>query len=320
MAQSLREVLRSGEFVITSEIGPPKGWDVSKMQHHIELLRDQVHALNVTDNQSSVMRYPSLGGAIVVKEHGGEPILQMTCRDRNRLALQSDLLFAYSRGIRNVLCLTGDAVPVGDHKTAKSVFDLDSSQLLRGIRVLESGKDMGGNPLDGKMEFCAGAIVTPEAQPLEPQLIKFEKKVACGAEFFQTQAIYDLDSFRRFMEYARQFPVKILAGIVLLTSAKMAKYMTENVPGIFVPQSLIDELAAAPKGQALKKGIEIAGRMIRSLAGEKICDGVHIMAIGREELVPEILQAAGLRPSAFRREGGDSFLGPEKRGATTKGG
>jgi len=297
MGQSFREVLRSGEFVVTSEIGPPKGCEVAKMKHHIEFLKEKVHAMNVTDNQSSVMRYPSLGGAILIKEHGGEPILQMTCRDRNRLALQGDLLFAYSRGIKNVLCLTGDAVPVGDHKTAKSVFDLDSTQLLQAIRVLEKGKDLGGNSIDGKMEFCAGAIVTPEAHPLEPQLIKFEKKVDCGAEFFQTQAIYDLDNFRRFMEFARRFPVKILAGIVLLTSAKMAKFMTENVPGIFVPPIIIDELAKAPKGAAIKKGIEIAGRMIRTVKEEGLCDGVHIMAIGREDVVPEILQAAGIQLS-----------------------
>ena len=300
MVRSLREVLRSGEFVVTSEIGPPKGCDTTKMKHHIEGLKDKVHALNVTDNQSSVMRYPSLGGAILIKELGGDPILQMTCRDRNRMALQGDLLFAYSRGIRNVLCLTGDAVPVGDHKSAKSVFDLDSTQLLRMIRILESGKDMGGNVLEGKVEFCAGAIVTPEARPLEPQVMKFEKKVMCGAEFFQTQAIYDLDNFRNFMDYAHKFPVKILAGIVLLTSAKMAKYMNENVPGILVPQPLIDELASAPKGQALKKGIEIAGRMIRTIKEEKLADGVHIMAIGREEVVPEILQTADIHLNSSR--------------------
>lgn len=294
MASRFRSILRSGEFVVTSEIGPPKGSDVNKMVHHIELLKDKVHALNVTDNQSSVMRFPSLGGAIRIQELGGEAILQMTCRDRNRMALQGDLLFAYSRGVQNVLCLTGDAVPVGDHKTAKSVFDLDSTQLLRAIRVLESGKDMGGNAIEGKVEFCAGAIVTPEARPLEPQLIKFEKKVECGAEFFQTQAIYDLDKFCRFMDYARRFPVKILAGIVLLTSAKMAQYMTDNVPGIFVPPPLIQELASAPKGQALRKGIEIAGRMIHQIKAEKLADGVHIMAIGREEVVPEILQTGGI--------------------------
>jgi 5,10-methylenetetrahydrofolate reductase len=264
------------------------------MLHHIDLLKDKVDALNLTDHQSSVMRFPSLGSALIVKERGGEPILQMTCRDRNRLALQADLLFAYNRGIRNVLCLTGDAVTVGDHKTAKGVFDIDSSQLLCTIRQLESGKDMGGNELNGAPEFCAGAIVTPEADPLGPQLIKFEKKVDSGAEFIQTQAIYDLANFRRFMDYAGKFKVKMLAGIVLLVSARMAKFMNKNVPGIFVPQVMIDELASAPKGTALKKGIEIAGRMVRKIKEEKICDGVHIMAIGKEEVVPEILEIAGI--------------------------
>ena len=294
MAQSFREVLKSGKFVVTSEVGPPKGTNIEKMLHHIDILKDKVDGINVTDHQSSMMRFPSLGGCLYIKEQGGEPILQMTCRDRNRLALQADLLLAYARGIRNVLCLTGDAVVVGDHKEAAGVFELDSCQLLRAIRQLESGKDLGGNELDGAVEFCAGAIVTPEARPIEPQLIKFEKKVEAGAEFFQTQAIYDLNNFHSFMQFARKFPVKILAGIVLLTSAKMAKYMTENVPGIFVPQALIDELASAPKGEAVKKGIEIAGRMIAALKKEAVCDGVHIMAIGREEVVPDILTVAGL--------------------------
>jgi 5,10-methylenetetrahydrofolate reductase len=294
MAPSFREVLKSDRFVITSEIGPPKGTNIEKMLHHIDLLKDKVDALNVTDHQSSVMRFPSIGGCLAIKERGGEPILQVTCRDRNRLALQAELLFAYTRGIRNVLCLTGDAVVVGDHKAAKGVFDLDSAQLLKTIRQMESGRDLGGNELDGAVEFCAGAIVTPEANPIEPQLIKFEKKVEAGAEFFQTQAIYDLDKFAKFMEYARQFPVKILAGIILLVSARMATYMTENVPGVFVPQNLIDELAAAPKGEAINKGIEIAGRMIATLEKESICHGVHVMAIGKEEVVPDILKAAGL--------------------------
>ncbi|MCL0089527.1 methylenetetrahydrofolate reductase [Dehalococcoidia bacterium] len=294
MAQSLREALDSGKFVITSEIGPPKGTNIAKMLHHIDLLKDKVDALNVTDHQSSVMRFPSIGGCLAIKERGGEPILQMTCRDRNRLALQSELLFACTRGIRNILCLTGDAVPVGDHKEARGVFDLDSSQLLHTIRLMESGKDLGGNDLDGVVEFCTGAIVTPEAKPLEPQLAKFEKKVEAGAEFFQTQAIYDLENFARFMEFARQFRVKVLAGVILLVSARMAKYMNENVPGVLVPQNLIDELAGAPKGEALTRGIEIAGRMIAALKKDSICDGVHVMAIGREEVVPDILAAAGL--------------------------
>jgi len=240
------------------------------------------------------MRYPSLGGALLVREMGGEVILQMTCRDRNRLALQADLLFAHSRGIRNVLCLTGDSILLGDHKEAKSVFDLDSSQLLEAIRTLEKGKDLGGNDLDGPLSFCAGAIVTPEADPLAPQLVKFEKKVGAGAAFIQTQAVYDLDKFRSFMDYARKFGVKILAGIILLTSAPMARFMNKNIAGVSVPQALIDEIAGAAKGKALAKGIEIAGRMIRRIKEEGMCDGVHIMAIGKEETVPEIMAAAGL--------------------------
>jgi 5,10-methylenetetrahydrofolate reductase len=294
MVSKFQQVLNSSKFVVTSEVAPPKGTNIEQMLHHIDLLKDKVDAINITDHQSSVMRFPSIGGCLAIEERGGEPILQMTCRDRNRLALQAELLLAHTRGIRNVLCLTGDAVPVGDHKEAKGVFDLDSVQLLRTIRQMESGKDLGGNDLDGAIEFCAGAIVTPEARPIEPQLIKFEMKIESGAEFFQTQAIYDLDNFAKFMQYARQFSVKILAGIVLLSSARMAKYMTENVPGIFVPQNLIDELASAPKGGALNKGIEIAGRMIATLKRESICDGVHIMAIGREEVVPDILAIAGL--------------------------
>ena len=294
MAQSFREALKSGKFVVTSEIGPPKGTNIENMRHHIDLLKDKVDAINVTDHQSSVMRFPSIGGCLHIKVQGGEPILQMTCRDRNQMALQAELLFAYTRGVKNVLCLTGDSIVVGDHKHAMDVFELDSVQLLRAIRELESGKDLGGNDLDGAPEFCAGAIVTPEANPIEPQLLKFEKKIEAGAEFIQTQAIYDLDNFRKFMEHARQYKVKILAGIVLLVSARMAKYMTENVPGIFVPPALIDELANAPKGEALNKGIEIAGRMIATLKKESICDGVHIMAIGKEERVPDILAAAGI--------------------------
>jgi len=294
MPTPFKEALESGKFVVTSEVAPPKGTNLEKFKHHIDLLKDKVDAMNVTDHQSSVMRFPSLGGCLLVKEQGGEVILQMTCRDRNRMALQADLLFASYMGVQNVLCLTGDSIMLGDHKQAKSVFDLDSSQLLETVRTLEKGKDLGGNELDGAVSFCAGAIVTPEADPLEPQLIKFEKKIESGAEFIQTQAVYDLDRFKEFMDYARQFKVKILAGIILLTSAPMARFMNKNIAGVFVPQDLIDEMASAPKGQALTKGIEIAGRMIKRIHDEKMCDGVHIMAIGKEDKVPEIMAAAGL--------------------------
>ncbi len=296
MARPFREALKTKDFVVTAEAGPGKGSNVAKIVEHIELLKDRVDGLNVTDNQSAVMRYPSLATCLLIKEHGGEPVLQVTCRDRNRLAIQADLLFAYSRGIGNVLCLTGDSVDVGDHKEAKPVFDLDSVQLIHLVHTLNSGKDMVGNELDGGVDFCIGASATPSADPIEPQLMKFEKKLSAGVDFIQTQAIYDLDEFKRFVEYARKADekVKILAGIVLLVGAKMATYMNENVPGVFVPQYLIDELAQAPKGQAISTGIEIAGRLIRQIKEERICDGVHIMAIGREERVPEILEAAGI--------------------------
>jgi len=290
-----KEALNSGKFVVTAEVGPPKGTDIEEMIEHINLIKDKVDGINSTDNQSSVMRISSLGACAIIKQQGGEPILQMTCRDRNRLGLESDLLAANVLGIDNVLCLTGDYISVGDHLDAKPVFDLDSVQLVQTVRMMEQGKDLGGNELNAPVNFCCGAIVTPEADPIEPQLMKFEKKIKAGIEFVQTQAIYDIDNFKKFMQYARKFEdVKILAGIVLLTGAGMARYMNANVPGIEVPDALIEELKSAPKGQALQKGIDIAGRMIKQLKDEKICDGVHIMAIGREGVVPDILAAAGL--------------------------
>lgn len=288
------EKLNSGNFLVTTEIGPPKGADTTEIIHHIDVLKDKVDAINVTDHQSSVMRYPSIGGCLLVKERGGEPILQMTCRDRNRLALQADLLLAHSRGIHNVLCLTGDSIDVGDHKEAKPVFDLDSVQLLRMIRTMESGKDMGGNELKGPPKFYIGASVHPEADFIEPQLVKFDKKVTAGAQFFQTQGIFELSTLRRFMQYASQFNVKILAGIIVMASGRMAKYMNDNVPGISVPRTIIDELNSVEKGKGLQKGIEIAARLIREIKDEKLCHGVHIMAVGNEKVVPDILEAARL--------------------------
>ncbi len=291
---SFQDALNSGKFVVTAEIGPPKGTDIKEMLHHAEMLKGKLDAVNVTDNQSAVMRICSLAICKILLDMGHEPILQMTCRDRNRIGLQSDLLGASVLGIRNVLCMTGDHPNAGDHKEAKPVYDVESVQLLKIVDSLNNGKDMMGNELKGRTNFFQGAVVTPEANPLEPQLIKFEKKVEAGAKFFQTQAVYDIEKFKEFMKYARRFPVKILAGLVLLKSAGMANYMNKFVPGISVPQELIDELKEAGKERALDTGINIMARHIRQLKEEKICDGVHIMAIGAEDKVPIIMERAGL--------------------------
>jgi 5,10-methylenetetrahydrofolate reductase len=296
MTEQFKKILKSEKFIVTAEIGPVKGTNTKEMVDNINLIKDRVDALNVTDNQSAVMRYPSVGGCLLIKEQGGEPIFQMTCRDRNRLSIQGDLLFAYSRGIENVLCLTGDSLKMGDHPEAKPVYDIDSIQLIQLVGTLNSGKDLSGNDLDGRVDFCIGASATPTSDPIEPQLIKFEKKLKSGVDFVQTQAVYDLDELKRFVDHSRNINnnVKILAGIVLLVSAGMARWMNENIPGIFVPQDLIDEMAKMPKGEGLSKGIEIAGALIKRIKDEKICDGVHIMAIGKEEKVPDILEAAGI--------------------------
>lgn len=287
-----REALEAGEFLITAECGPPKGTDVNEMLRHAKELLGKVHALNVTDNQSSVMRVSSLAVSKLLLEMGHDPIFQLTCRDRNRLALQSDILGAHVLGIRNVLCLTGDYVTAGDHKGAKPVFDIESAQLLQVVSSLNNGKDMAGNELKGAADLFPGATVTPEAKPIEPQLMKFRKKIKAGARFFQTQAVYDIENFKNFMKEARKYNVKILAGIVVLKSAGMATFINNNVPGITVPQNLIDELKAAGKEKALSAGLDIAARTIRAV--RDLCDGAHIMAIGMEDKVPEIIKRAGL--------------------------
>ncbi|RLC93816.1 MAG: 5,10-methylenetetrahydrofolate reductase [Chloroflexi bacterium] len=287
---SLREKLASGKFVVTAEVGPPKGVDIEEMKKNAELLKDRVDAVNITDQQSSVMRIGSLAGAHLVKQWGLEPVFQMTCRDRNRLALQSDLLNAYVMGIENVLCLTGDHVALGDHPDAKPVFDLDSVSLLAAIKGLEQGRDLGGKELAGSPRFFSGASVTPCAEPLEPQIIKMEKKVKAGAQFFQTQAVYEPRQFETFMQSVKHLNVPVLVGIVLLRSAAMARFMNTNVAGIFVPDALIEEMDKAEKKAA--KGIEIAARLITEM--KDMCQGVHIMAIGMEDRVPAILDAAGL--------------------------
>lgn len=293
---SFREALDSGKFVVTAEVGPPKGTEIKTLLHDIELLKDKVDALNVTDNQSAVMRINSLSVCKIILDKGGEPILQMTCRDRNRIGLQSDLLGASILGINNVLCMTGDHVLAGDHNSAKPVYDIESVQLLKAVDGLNNGRDMAGNALKGNTDFFQGAVVTPEATPIEPQLVKFVKKINAGARFFQTQAIYDIEKFREFMATARKFPIKVLAGLVILKSAGMANFLNKNVPGIRVPEPLIEEMKAAgkEKEKALDIGINIAARHIKQLKDEKICDGVHIMAIGMEDKVPLIMERAGL--------------------------
>jgi methylenetetrahydrofolate reductase (NADPH) len=296
MVESFKKILRKDKFIVTAEIGPVKGTSTQNMVDNIKLLKDKVDALNVTDNQSAVMRYPSIGGCLLIKEQGGEPIFQMTCRDRNRVAMQGDLLFAFSRGIENVLCLTGDSLQMGDHPQAKPVYDIDSVQLIQLVHTLNSGRDFSGNELDGGVDFCIGASATPSSDPIEPQLIKFEKKLKAGIDFVQTQAIYDLEELNRFVDYSREIDgsVKILAGIVLLSSARMAGWMNDNIPGIFVPQNLIDEMNKVPREKSLAKGIEIAGNLVKRIKEEKICDGVHIMAIGREKNALDIIEAAGI--------------------------
>ncbi|MEO5358297.1 MAG: methylenetetrahydrofolate reductase [Nitrospirae bacterium YQR-1] len=291
---SFKEALESGKFVVTAEVGPPKGTDIAVMKHDMELLKGKLDAVNVTDNQSAVMRICSLAVCKLALEHGLEPILQMTCRDRNRIGLQSDLLGASVLGIHNVLCMTGDHVSAGDQKSARPVYDIESVQLLQVVNGLNNGKDMSGADLKGATSFFQGAVVTPESNPIEPQLMKFEKKVKAGARFFQTQAIYNIDKFKEFMAFARKFPVKILAGLVVLKSAGMANFLNNFVPGIKVPQELIDEMKAAGKEKALDTGLNITARHIKQLKEEKICDGVHIMAIGMEDKVPTILERAGL--------------------------
>jgi len=291
---SFKSALESGKFVVTAEVGPPKGTDIKKILHEAEMLKGKVDALNVTDNQSAVMRINSMSFCKLLLEMGQEPILQMTCRDRNRIGLQSDLLGASILGIKNVLCMTGDHPNAGDHKEAKPVYDIESVQLLQIVNALNNGKDMMGNDLLGGTDYYQGAVVTPESNPIEPQMMKFEKKVNAGAKFFQTQAIYDINKFKEFMTSARKFPIKILAGLVLLKSAGMANFMNKFVPGITVPQELIDELKEAGKEKALDAGIDIMARHIKQLKEENVCDGIHIMAIGAEDKVPAIMERAGL--------------------------
>ncbi|MDD5432793.1 MAG: methylenetetrahydrofolate reductase [Candidatus Omnitrophica bacterium] len=288
---NFKEKLQAGKFLVTSEIGPPKGIETKLLLEDAELIRSRVDAINVTDLQSSVMRLGSLAVCAMLKQAGFDPIYQLTCRDRNRLALQSDILSAAAFGINNLLILTGDHPALGDHPEAKPVFDLDSVQLLEVVRKLQEGTDMKGNKLIGAApEFCVGAVVNPGADPLEPQILKMEKKIAAGAQFFQTQAVYDLKVFENFLNKTKHLNTTIMAGIVLLKSAGMARFMNNNVAGVFVPDDLIKEMESTKDKQA--KSVEIAARLIKEL--KPMCNGIHVMPIGWDKVVPRVLDASGL--------------------------
>jgi methylenetetrahydrofolate reductase (NADPH) len=290
---SLQPLLEAGKFVITTEVGPPKGTDITELEEAAEVLRGKVDAANVTDQQSSVMRLGSLPVCHMLKDKGLDPVFQITCRDRNRLALQSDLLSAWVLGVENVLSITGDLPALGDHPQAKPVYDLDSVQLLEVIGGLNEGHDMSGNELKGKTNLFPGAVVNPGADTeaaLELQIIKMEKKIKAGARFFQTQAIYEPESFAKFMKRVEGFKVPVLAGIIPLKSAGMARFMNKNVAGVSVPEELIERMANAE--DRVQTGIAIAAELIKQL--KDMCQGVHIMAIGWEKKVPLVLDSAGL--------------------------
>ncbi|MDO9334547.1 MAG: methylenetetrahydrofolate reductase [Dehalococcoidales bacterium] len=292
-SSKFQEALQSGKFVVTAEAGPLKGTSTTELEEIASVLRGKVDALNVTDQQSSVMRLGSMATCHLLKDWGMEPIFQMTCRDRNRIALQSDLLSAHVLGIENCLALTGDLPSLGDHRQAKPVYDLDSVQLLWAIKRLNEGYDIAGNELKGKTNFFAGAVVNPGADTeaaYELQIIKMQKKIEAGARFFQTQAVYDPVTFAKFMKRVEHFKVPVLAGVIPLKSAGMARFMNKNVAGVFVPEQFITKMAEAEN--KVKAGIEIAANLIKDL--KNICQGVHLMAIGWEKKVPEILKTAGL--------------------------
>ncbi|MBQ8833786.1 MAG: methylenetetrahydrofolate reductase [Oscillospiraceae bacterium] len=290
----ITELFDNGEFVVTAEVGPPKGIHVDHLVEEAKTYLSGITACNVTDNQSSVMRMGSLPACVALKNAGLTPILQLTCRDRNRIALQSELLGAAALGIDNILCLTGDHTKMGDHPGAKPVFDLDSVSLLHTACQLEKGVDLGGNPLVGEPpKFAKGAVVSPCSDSVDAQLAKMERKVMAGAEYFQTQAVFDSEKFIKFMEQAKQFGKPVQLGVIIPKSAGMAKFMNRNVAGVHVPQEMIDALAADKEKAKLGiTGVEIAAKIIKEC--KPYCQGVHIMALGWEAKVPQLLELAGI--------------------------
>lgn len=287
---SFAEALESGRFLVTAELNPPKGTDLSDLLRKAERLKGWVDALNLTDSASAIMTMAPIAAAALLKQHGFEPILQITGRDRNRIAIQGDMLAASALGVPAILCMGGDPPGAGDHPDAKPVFDLDTISIIKAAASLAAGKDMYGHELKGAATFFAGAVANPGAPDLEKEIARMEEKIEAGARFFQTQAVYDLKTFDAFMKGASKFNVPVIAGHIVLKSGDMARRLNATLPGVSVPEELIKELDAATEKPA--KAIEVGGRLVAQLKGA--CRGVHIMAIGWEARIPAILQAGGV--------------------------
>ena len=298
---NIERLLEQGKFIVTSECGPPRGADPEAIRKKGSLLKGVVDAVNVTDNQTSIVRMSSLASCLILKEMGFDPIWQIVCRDRNRIAIQSDILGAAALGINNVLCLSGDHQSFGDHPKAKNVYDIDSIQLIHTAKTLrDDGKFLSGEELKGKPNLFIGAAENPFGDPFEIRAMRLGKKVKAGCDFIQTQGIYNMEKFGKWMEMVRDRGLHdkcaILAGVIPLKSAGMANHMKKNVPGMDVPDSLIDRLKGVPKEKQAEEGIKICVEMIQQLKEIKGVRGVHIMAIEWEQKVAEIAKAAGLLP------------------------
>jgi 5,10-methylenetetrahydrofolate reductase len=291
----ISELFDNGQFVVTAEVGPPKGIHLEHLVEEASMYLKDLDAVNITDNQSSVMRTSTLATCVALKNAGLNPIYQATCRDRNRIALQSDLLGAAAMGIDNILCLTGDHTKMGDHPGAKPVFDLDSVSLLYTAAQLEQGKDLAGLELVGEPpKFAKGAVVSPISDSVDAQLAKMERKVMAGADYFQTQAVFESEKFIKFMEKAKEFGKPVQLGVIIPKNVGMCKFMNANVAGVHVPDEMLDELRAdKEKTKAGITGLEIAARIIREC--RPYCQGVHIMSLGWESKIPTLLEMAGLK-------------------------
>lgn len=286
----LRELLDRGEFVITGEVAPPLGTDMGAMMRSVEVLGPVTHALNVTDNQGATLHLSSLAASRAVLDAGYEPIFQQTCRDRNRLALQSDLLAAATLGLKNVLMVTGDDPRGGDHPQAKGVFDLDSTQLIEIATGMNEGRDMMGRELTGTTDLYIGAAAFPEAEPFDIQSMRAVRKIEAGARFFQTQAIMDVERFAEAVEVWRPYGVKVIAGILLLKSPRVIDFINTRLAGLMVPEHLAERIRAA--SDPFEESVRLATEQVRAM--REIADGVHIMPLGADEAVVRILKGAGL--------------------------